>query len=89
MITLQISDPVVNHFDLFLHHRHAPCEVVMLSDLSGQFLDLGVRHSLRLFRLGFHTPIATGIAEDHTSEGKSAGDESNNNCLHCFPLLLM
>ena len=38
MITFQILNPVINHFDLFLDHRHSLGEVVVFSDLSGQLV---------------------------------------------------
>ena len=48
MITFQILDPVVDHFDLFLHNRHTLCEVVVFSDLSGQLVNLGFHYCLGL-----------------------------------------
>ena len=38
MLTLQIVDSVVNHFDLFLDHRHSPCKFVVGSDLISNFV---------------------------------------------------
>lgn len=48
MITFQVFDPVVNHFDLLFHDRHSSCEVVVFPDLSGQVLHLGLNDRLVL-----------------------------------------
>lgn len=43
---LQLLQPAVHAPDLFLHHRHPPCEMIVLPDLPGQLRELLIRYRL-------------------------------------------
>ena len=45
MIVFQIPDPMVYDLDLFFHHRHTLCKMVMLPHLARQFLQLCIGNS--------------------------------------------
>ena len=62
MKALQIFDPVIDHPDLFLHHRHTPGKAVMLPDFPGQ-----------LFHLRFHNGLSNLLVVFIFSRGNRTG----------------
>lgn len=46
---------MVDHLDLFFHHRHTPGKIVVLPHLTGQLLQPRFRYRLRLAVAGQHT----------------------------------
>ena len=68
MITFQVLDPVVDHFDLFLHNRHTLCEVVVFSDLSGQ-----------LVHFRFHYSLGLIVGNQDSQQGNAAGNNGGKN----------
>ena len=72
MKPLQIFNPVIDHFDLFFHHRHTPGEMVVFPDFPGQFVQFGFRHCL-----------ISAIGNDNAQQCNAPGDERCQNGLHC------
>ena len=70
MITFQIIDPVVDHFDLLFHNRHTLCEVVVFSDFSGQSI-----------YLGFHNTLAFVVGNQNTNQGNATGNEGRDDSI--------
>ena len=57
--------------DLFLHHRHPPCEMIVLPDLPGQLRELLIR-----YRLG------RPVAQEHPQQRHTAGDGGGYDLTH-------
>ena len=57
--------------DLFLHHRHPPCEMIVLPDLPGQLRELLIR-----YRLG------RPVAQQHPQQRHTAGDGGGYDLTH-------
>ena len=56
-----VVNPPRQLLHLAFQYRNAPCEVVMLSDLAGQFLDFGVGDRLRGFYLSLYLFVGIGV----------------------------
>ena len=74
----QIRDPVVDDFDLLLQHRDTAGKVVMLPDLPGKLLQLGVGDGLLLVQLGLYIPGGLVAGDDHPQQRQTAGDERHD-----------
>ena len=70
MKTLKILDPVIDHLDLLLHHRHPSGKVVVLPDFPGKFLHFGLHN-----RLGF------AVGDENTDQRDASGDHGCKNGL--------
>lgn len=81
---------MVDHLDLFFQHRDAPSEPVMFSNLTREFVNLGVRDGLMLFHLrldlrvrDLRTLLKVGVQllvlpnrrEDDTEQGQDTDDD--------------
>nr|DAO18599.1 MAG TPA: hypothetical protein [Caudoviricetes sp.] len=62
---------MVDDLDLFLNHRHTPCEIVVFTNLTSQFVHLGFHDGLRLI-----------VGDQDTDQGNSTRNECNNNSFH-------
>ena len=82
MITVQLCDFGIDMLDFVLNDGHTLCEIVMLSDLTGQFFQFGIRHSLGFFQTSLHLAVAADITDDYADECQTAGDDRYNDVLH-------
>ena len=77
--SLQIADPVVNHLDLFLYHRHPFCKAVMLSDFTGQFFHLSFHNGLGDLLVAFTFSCGGHAGNHHTDQRQASGDQRDND----------
>ena len=80
--TFQVIYLAANCLDLFLHNRHTPCEVVMLTNLTSQFLDLRVGNSLGSLQFSFHSAVAADVRNDYTNQSQTTCNYGADNSLH-------
>ena len=79
MIVFQIPDPMVYDLDLFFHHRHTLCKMVMLPHLARQFLQFCIGNSLRLFHFAVHSANCGMAAPQYSRQCQPARNQCHNN----------
>ena len=61
-LSMQIADFILDGLDLFLHHRHSLCKIVVFPHFSCQFFQLVIRNRLGCLKLLFYLFIALEAA---------------------------
>ena len=63
MKPFQIFNSMVDHLDLFFHHRHSPGEFIVLPDFSCQHI-----------HLGFHDSLVSAVGDQNAKQRDGSGD---------------
>jgi hypothetical protein len=69
---LQIFYAVINDFELLLDDRHPLGKIVVLSDLAGQLVNLGVGHGLSYLKALLHVTLTAAVTYDNARQGDEA-----------------
>ena len=73
MKPFQIFNSMVDHLDLFFHHRHSPGKMVMLSYFPGKFL-----------YFCFHNRLGFAVGNQYANQCDAAGDHRSHNRFQMF-----
>lgn len=81
-LSMQIADLILDGLDLFLHHRHSLCKIVVFPHFSCQFFQLAVRYCLGRLKLLFNLFVALRIGDDNAKQREYPGNYCYNNFNH-------
>lgn len=79
MELLQVLYPMIDDFDLLLHNRHPPGELVVLPDFPGQFFQFRIGNGLGGAEVLLGLFGGGEIGHQNSQERKPAGNEGDDN----------
>ena len=84
MILLKVFNAVINDFELLLDDRHPLGKIVVLSDLAGQLVNLGVGHGLSYLKALLHITLTAAVTYDNARQGDEACQDTYRTRYHSY-----
>ena len=84
MKCLKVFDTMINDFELLLDDRHPLGKMVVLSDLAGQLVNLGVGHGLSYLKALLHVALTSAIADNNARQGDEACQDTYRTRYHGY-----